>query len=229
MKTDTFYPGSTECYRDPTQGSCFSFGNSGSGALRKTIIDGEERYSFAGPLSMTKSCDSVNIFDGQISYSAANPGIFTDAHCYLPWIAAAYGMKLPEGFTPKTSCGESKGKREVIEEAVCMGMDSENLRRSRCKNWQGQGFDSEYECQQEILTNGTSVVPQNNIKTQKQDPEADLIRPCDFENQRYQKNGWNITWDRCMLETTEGYAYNIYFCKVNNKNAQCEIQNFLHV
>lgn len=229
MKTDTFYPGSTECYRDPTQGSCFSFGNSGSGALRKTTIDGEERYSFAGPLSMTKSCDSVDIFDNQISYSAANPGIFTDAHCYLPWIAAAYGMKLPEGFTPKTSCGESKGKREVIDEAVCLGMDAEVLRRSRCKNWQAVDVDTgmpfyetEYKCQQDILVNGNSNAP----LPPPEDKEVGLERPCDFENQRYQKNGWDITWDRCMLETTEGYAYNIYLCKVNNK-ALRKIQYFV--
>ena len=235
MKTDTFYPGSTECYRDPTQGSCFSFGNSGSGALRKTTIDGEERYSFAGPLSMTKSCDSIYIFDNQISYSSANPGIFTDAHCYLPWIAASYGMKLPEGFTYKTSCGESMGKRDVIDEAVCMGQDAENLRRSRCNNT----VVTEYECQQEILVNGTSATtttttpqpqlqdpePRTTPSNKINEPEADRTRHCDFENQRYTKNGWDIPWDRCMLETTEGYAYNIYLCKVNNK-ALRKIQHF---
>ena len=231
MKTDTFYPGSTECYRDPTQGSCFSFGNSGSGALRKTTIDGEERYSFAGPLSMTKSCDSIYIFDNQISYSSANPGMLTDAHCYLPWIAASYGMKLPEGFTLKTSCGKSKGKREVIDEAVCLGQDAENLRRSRCQNWEAF-FDTEYECQQAILALGTSTVSQDpSQKAQKQDPEANLERPCDFENQRYTKNGWDIPWDKCMLEAREGYAYNIYLCKVNN-TAVYKIQaaeNFCHL
>ena len=229
MKTDTFYPASTECYRDPSQGSCFSFGNSGSGALRKTTIDGEERYSFAGPLSMTKSCDSVFIFDNQISYSSANPGIFTDTHCYLPWIAASYGMKLPEGFTYKTSCGESMGKRDVINETVCWGQDAENLRRSRCKNWQAVNvatgmpyYQTEYECQQDILSSGTSAQPQAE-KTHIQDPEANRERLCDFENQRYTKNGWDIPWDKCMLEAREGYAYNIYMCKVNN-NALCKIQ-----
>ena len=229
MKTSTFYPAGTECYRDPTQGSCFSFGNSGSGALRKTTIDGEERFSFAGPLSMTKSCDSVFIFDNQISYSSANPGIFTDAHCYLPWIAAAYGMKLPEGFTYKTSCGESKGQRDVIDEAVCWGQDAESLRRSRCKNWQladnatdnnatdnnatvnnlWPGYATEYDCQQYILSNGTSKAPAAPA-------EANRERRCDFENQRYTKNGWDMPWDKCMLEAREGYAYNIYMCKVNN-------------
>ena len=151
MNTDTFYPAATECYRDPSQSSCFVFGNSGSGALRRISVDGEERFAFTGPLSMSKSCDSIYIFDNQISYNSANPGIFTDAHCYLPWIAASYGMKMPEGYTYKASCGESKGQRNVIDEATCLGQDAESLRRSRCQNWQ-LAYATEYECQQDLLT-----------------------------------------------------------------------------
>ena len=77
----TFYPAATECYRDPTISSCFLFGNSGSGVLRKFTAD---KYAFTGPLSMSKSCDQIWIIDKQITYSAENPGIFTDAYCNLP-------------------------------------------------------------------------------------------------------------------------------------------------
>ena len=210
MKTDTFYPKGTECYRDPSQNSCFTFGNSGSGVLRKTTKD---RYAFTGPLSMTKSCDSAYIFDNQISYSSANPGIFTDAYCYLPWIAATYGMKLPEGYTSKPSCGESKGRRDVINETRCFSQDAENLNRGRCKNWQGT-YLTEYECQQDILVNGALTGASTKQTT---DPSPKLEpRLCDFENQYYTKNGMNMKWDRCMLEAREGYAYNIYMCKVKN-------------
>ena len=258
----------TECYRDPSQSSCFSFGNSGSGALRKTTIDGEERYAFAGPLSMSKSCDSIYIFDNQITYSSENPGIFTDAFCYLPWIAAMYGMKLPEGFKMKPSCSKSKGMRETIDEAVCLGQDAENLGRSRCKNWnsidekekkvcwiadaipysvpcilgtytyeltytKGTGrpfYNTEYECQQDILKNGISKVcveiegPERpgsrllvypDLCKQPERAAGKNYRECDFQNQRYTKNGWDLPWNQCMLESREGYAYNIYMCKVN--------------
>ena len=166
---------------------------------------------------MTKSCDSVFIFDNQISYSSANPDIFIDAYCYLPWIAASYGMKLPEGYTSKTSCGKSNGRRNVIDEATCWGQDAETLRRSQCKNWQlpneatgWPGYETEYECQQDILVNGTSKAPLPPA-TETTEP-----RQCDFENQRYTKNGWDIPWNQCMLEAREGYAYNIYMCKVSN-------------
>ena len=217
MNTSTFYPAATECYRDPSQGSCFSFGNSGSGAMRKTTIDGEERYAFAGPLSMTKSCDSVFIFDNQISSSSANPGVFTDAHCYLPWIAASYGMKLPKGYTSKPSCGESKGRRDVIQETECLGQDAENLLRSRCRNWQLY-YTTEFECQQDLYYNGTFgalSIFDPFVSSGEPPIETKGPRRCDFENQRYTKNGLDIPWNQCMLEAREGYAYNIYMCKVN--------------
>ena len=162
---------------------------------------------------MTKSCDSVYIFDNQISYSSGNPGIFTVAYCYLPWIAAIYGMKLPNGYTSKPSCRESKGRRNAIDETTCRSQDAENLNRGRCKNWEGT-YPSEYECQQAILVNGTLSGDSTSTTT---DPSPELEpRHCDFENQNYTKNGMNMTWDRCMLEAREGYAYNIYMCKVKH-------------
>ena len=206
MNTTTFYPAGTECYKDPSQASCFSFGNSGSGVLRKITEKGEERYAFAGPLSMTKSCDSVYIFDNLISYSSGNPGVFTDAYCYLPWIAAMYGMKMPEDYKRKPSCGEAKGNRAVINESKCLGQDAENLDRGRCQDWQNQNYQSEYECQQDLLINGTV---NSGAELELEGP-----RECDFDNHNYTKNGLNIPWNQCMLEAREGYAYNIYLCKV---------------
>lgn len=213
MKTNTFYPAATECYRDPSQSSCFVFGNSGSGALRRISVDGEERYAFTGPLSMSKSCDSIYIFDNQISYSSSNPGIFTDAYCYLPWIASMYGMKPPKDYTDKASCTETKGRKDAIHEARCMGLDSENLGRERCTNWKGH-YDSEYACQKDLVENGkpTNIAIDEQVVDERPPTEP---RMCDFEKHTYSKNGLNIPWDRCMLEAREGYAYNIYMCKVD--------------
>ena len=105
---DTFYPAATKCYRDPTQASCFLFGNSGSGVVRRFTTEEQEveQFAFTGPLSMSKSCDNILIYDNKITYGSENPGIFTDAYCYLPWIAGEYGMKLPESYTPKDTCSQ---------------------------------------------------------------------------------------------------------------------------
>ena len=169
---------------------------------------------------MSKSCDSVYIFDNEISYSSANPGVFTDAYCYLPWIAASYGMKLPDSYSTKDSCGQAKGNRETIDQSNCYGKDAETLFRSRCRDW-NRFYNTEYECQQALLVNGsccsTPLDSDNGFVNRPEKLETEEVRLCDFENQNYTKNGRSMKWDRCMLEAREGYAYNIYMCKVSNK------------
>ena len=184
----TFYPAATECYRDTTQASCFLFGNSGSGVVRKfTPLGMKERYAFTGPLSMSKSCDSIWIVDQLISYSSENPGVFTDAYCNLPWIASEYGMALPQGYRTKESCTQSRGLRQNIDQPVCMGQDTENLDRGR---------------------SNLTQPPDNGVGRQ--------VRECDFTHQITKGEGKTETWDKCRLFSQVGYAYNIYICKVSN-------------
>ena len=62
MESDTFYPARTLCYRDPSQGSCFQHGNSGSSVMTFfNTADGTGSYAFTGPLSMHKGCDKVGL------------------------------------------------------------------------------------------------------------------------------------------------------------------------
>ena len=131
---DTFYPAATNCYRDPAQASCFLFGNSGSGVVRRFTPDQKaiQQYAFTGPLSMSKSCDNILIYDNKITYGSENPGIFTDAFCYLAWIAASYGMRLGEGYTNSPSCSQTKGERENINQTNCMGRDTTSLEIKEC-------------------------------------------------------------------------------------------------
>ena len=63
MESDTFYPARTLCYRDPSQGSCFQHGNSGSSVMTYfNTADGNGSYAFTGPLSMHKGCDKVSFW-----------------------------------------------------------------------------------------------------------------------------------------------------------------------
>ena len=127
---DTFYPAGTKCYIDPSRSSCFLFGNSGSGVIRSITTKSKElskeitQYAYTGPLSMSKSCDDITIMDDKISYGAENPGIFTDAYCYLPWIASQYGMRLPDGYVRPSSCDQTIGDRRNINLTECMGRET---------------------------------------------------------------------------------------------------------
>ena len=69
--------------------------------------------------------------------------------------------------------------------------------------------------QQDLVENGRpKLIPINELAEFIEQPPT-VPRMCDFEKHTYSKNGLNIPWDRCMLEAREGYAYNIYMCKVN--------------
>ena len=97
----TFYPAGVVCARDPSGASCLQFGNSGSGLMRAYIghPGGPYWYSWEGSLSMYKGCDQAitclvatgSAFNAQ---RGDNPGIFSQASCYLTWIAEQYGMVL---------------------------------------------------------------------------------------------------------------------------------------
>ena len=105
----------------------FLFGNSGSGLVRRFTGQEIEAYAFTGPLSKSKLCDNILIHDNKITYGSDNPGIFTDAYCYLAWIAALYGMKLADGYTRSPSCTQAKGDRANINQSNCMGRDTKSL------------------------------------------------------------------------------------------------------
>ena len=211
-REETFYPAGTECYRDPSQGSCFLFGNSGSGLVRQFNKSSPTQYAYTGPLSMSKSCDQIWILDNAIQYSSENPGVFTDAYCYLPWIAAMYGMKLSENYTSKESCGKTIGNRNNINLEDCMGQDVELLLKE-CKDDAAcsyslkptglvvTGFGSS------LGLGGEGSKRNHDFKEYR---SGRRFRKCDFTFR--DENG--TLWDECKLQSEEGYAYNIYTCRV---------------
>ena len=194
---ETFYPAGTECYRDPSQGSCFLFGNSGSGLVRQFNKSSPNQYAYTGPLSMSKSCDQIWILDKAIQYTSENPGVFTDAYCYLPWIAAMYGMKLSKNHTNKESCGKTIGDRSNINLDDCVGQDVQLL-YTQCKD--------DKDCINRRAPTGIlSTYWDLEYRSGRR------FRKCDFTFK--DENG--ILWDECKLESEEGYAYNIYTCRVS--------------
>ena len=69
MRSKTYYPPATICYKDPSESSCFQNGNSGSSVMThiKAGYVNESSYAFTGPLSMHKGCDQVNIFSCKVN------------------------------------------------------------------------------------------------------------------------------------------------------------------
>merc|ERR1719450_208329 len=66
--------------------------------------DGDGSYAFTGPLSMHKGCDKILKQDNQTIYGSENPGVFTDARCFMDWIARQYRMRMPSHYIKPASC-----------------------------------------------------------------------------------------------------------------------------
>ena len=121
ITNSTFYPQGVICARDPSASSCLQFGNSGSGLLLPFAgwLGGPQRFSWVGSLSMYKGCDQAIATTVDISgtireaMAGENPGIFTQATCYLPWIANEYGMELSSNLKKLAGkCSPAKGRMD---------------------------------------------------------------------------------------------------------------------
>ena len=122
----SFYPQGVICARDPSAASCFHFGNSGSGLLLPFAgwFGGPRRYSWAGSLSMYRGCDQATVVDisgnTKEAFSGENPGIFTQASCYLPWLAKEYGLELGSDLKRVAGvCSSAKGRRNKLRQTSC--------------------------------------------------------------------------------------------------------------
>ena len=67
----------------------------------------------------SKGCDNAWIYKNSITYASENPNVFTDAYCYLDWIAEKYGMAMPDSYTKPAYCSISKGRIDDIDQDVC--------------------------------------------------------------------------------------------------------------
>ena len=129
QNSNTFYPAGASCYADAAAASAVEFGNSGSGIMRPFRSAGRQaesavRYSWAGVLSMSKGAN-YPIFYTQnnisfIELMSNNPTVFTDASCYLDWIADQYNLRLPADYTLPPHCSQSSGSREDVNRTRCV-------------------------------------------------------------------------------------------------------------
>ena len=123
MRSNTYYPAGTLCYTEAAWAGSVQFGISGSGLVRPFTSSGDganPRYSFVGPLSMSKGSDrTFSPGNSLIDYSS-NPAVFTDARCYLDWIAAQYGLVLPADYAKPATCATASGDRAAANKPNCL-------------------------------------------------------------------------------------------------------------
>ena len=53
------------------------------------------------------------------TFPGLNPMVATDAICFMPWIAAEYGLRLAEDYQVRPSCFTGVGDKEDFNKEVC--------------------------------------------------------------------------------------------------------------
>jgi hypothetical protein len=223
MKSKTYYPPATICYKDPSESSCFQNGNSGSSVMAHFNAKFNEThnvpaYAFTGPLSMHKGCDQTLTVHGEFIYGSKNPGVFTDARCYMHWIAAIYGMMMPQGYEMPSSCGQSSGRKDDIEKSTCRVQTNHYIPKQRF-----------IPCPAKLRPTGRQAAGGKPINC-TQVPKFTLSCSTGTISGCYDVVDSHVTggycdwsqkdddddeelWDRCRLVAAEGFSYNIFRCK----------------
>merc|ERR1711892_118020 len=113
--SNTSYPAATICAKDFANTACFASGESGSPLMEK---DGLDRFYALGLLSFVKGRGCA--------ISSTNPSAYTKLSCFLPWIAAQYGMDFkPEKDPDPGSCSMGT-PRSISTEKECLVTEGPN-------------------------------------------------------------------------------------------------------
>ena len=151
---------------------------------------------------------------GEFVYSSKNPGVFTNARCYMMWIAAQYGMRMPDGYQLAESCGQSRGKKDDIDKDTC-----------RMKTDHYKPKNRTIECPQKLksATVGSNLQPCNQaaLNFTRQCIEGKIAGCWDIADEHItrgtcdftQKDDGGNLWDECRLVAAEGFSYNVFQCK----------------
>ena len=166
-------------------------------------------------------------------YGSENSGVFTDARCFMDWIAGQYNMRMPSNYTEPDSC------QKKIRGGVTAGIgDINDIDKDICR---GQ-FDYYYiqersskvtECPEQLQADPpTNLRPNcNDVDDFEASCEAGTISGCTVDkdvwaHEIFGECAFNHsipgtherTWDECRLEGSEGFSYNIYQCQDKSGN-----------
>ena len=168
-------------------------------------------------------------------YGSENSGVFTDARCFMDWIAGQYNMRMPSNYTEPDSC------QKKIKGGVTAGIgDINDIDKDTCRGL----FDYYYiqerssnvtECPEKLQADlPTSPRPTPNcddVDDFEGSCKAGTISGCTVDedvwaHEIFGECAFNHTipgtrertWDECRLEGSEGFSYNIYQCQDERGN-----------
>merc|ERR1711892_249627 len=121
--SNTAYPAATICAKDFAKTACFSSGESGSPLMEKDDLN---RFYARGLLSFVKG-------RGYDIYSN-NPSAYTQLSCFLPWIAAQYGMDFETEKDRDHSCSKGTPLTISTNDTCLLPKETNKKREEKCQN-----------------------------------------------------------------------------------------------
>jgi len=121
--SNTSYPAATICAKDFAKTACFSSGESGSPLMEKDDLN---RFYVRGLLSFVKGrgCDIYS----------NNPSAYTKLSCFLPWIAAQYGMDFEPEKDRDHSCSKGTPLTISTNDTCLVPQEKNKKREEKCQN-----------------------------------------------------------------------------------------------
>merc|ERR1711892_631318 len=221
--SNTSYPAATVCANDFAKTACFTSGESGSPLMQPDI---KNRFHAKGLLSFVKGrgCDIYS----------NNPSAYTKLSCFLPWIAAQYGMDYePEEDSVPSSCSK-ENPGSISTDKNCTVLEGANAVKEKCQNTPSslqEQFAGERDCIFPFYYNGKKY-DHCIIFT-----EAGFVYPvfrCPIYNIKTKRDG--ISDYTIEIDTTEtekpnkycpGFACQVFqtktYCAVNPKDPDTEL------
>ena len=154
-------------------------------------------------------------------FGSSNPGVFTDARCFMNWIASQYNMKMPPEYTEPSSCSDTNGRgdKSDINKEVC---NAQLLSARKERTWKPcakklqpdpptncgvkgcelnctQVSSFHEDCINKVIKGcfeTTSVKVLNTMCDFKKPDPSDNMKP----------------WSECRLSGTEGFSQNVFQC-----------------
>ena len=152
------------------------------------------------------------VLNNEFVYASKNPGVFTDARCYMQWIADQYKMEMPGGYQLPTSCSQSSGRKDDIEKSTCRVQTDHYIQKKRF-----------IPCNEKLQPSMTAEQKNcSEVESFEDECRNQTMSGCFDEVERHVTSGFcdwgqedeeKEPWDRCRLVAAEGFSYNIYRCK----------------
>ena len=173
-------------------------------------------------LTLLSILQILQLGDEQV-FGSSNPGVFTDARCFMRWIATQYNMEMPPDYIEPAHCSDTSGRGNFtdIDQVRCAAQlmspvskkdrkwipCAQKLRPTNCGS---------HRCKPECSNVGNfheSCINKDISGCYEKISVQASSTTCDFYRHFPINETHSEPWKECRNNGTEGFNENIFQCK----------------